>query len=61
MGSGDLRREEVRIGRQACRFGERYHGPFERRRPLEDVEEEKVSAVFKNGLLTANVPKSAEA
>jgi HSP20 family protein len=33
---------------------------FERRIPLEDVEEEKVSAAFKNGVLTITVPKSAE-
>ena len=29
--------------------------------PLEDVEEDKVSAAFKNGVLTITVPKSAEA
>jgi hypothetical protein len=36
-------------------------GRFERRIPLEDVEEDKVSAAFKNGVLTITVPKSAEA
>ena len=32
-----------------------------RRIPLEDVDEDKVSAAFKNGVLTVTVPKSAEA
>jgi HSP20 family protein len=46
---------------KARRFSERYYGRFERRIPLEDVEEDKVSAAFKNGVLTVTVPKSAEA
>jgi HSP20 family protein len=46
---------------QARRFSERYYGRFERRIPLERVEEDKVSAAFKNGVLTVTVPKSAEA
>ena len=45
---------------KARRFSERYYGRFERRIPLEDVEEDKVSAAFKNGVLTITVPKSAE-
>jgi HSP20 family protein len=43
------------------RFSERCYGRFERRIPLEDVEEDKISAAFKNGVLTITVPKSAEA
>jgi len=43
------------------RFSERYYGRFERRIPLQDVEEDKASAAFKNGVLTVTVPKSAEA
>ena len=43
------------------RFSERYYGRFERRIPLDDVEEDKVSAAFKNGVLTITVPKPAEA
>jgi HSP20 family protein len=43
------------------RFSERYYGSFERRIPLEDVDEDKVSAAFKNGVLTVIVPKSPEA
>jgi len=46
---------------KARRFSERYYGRFERRIPLEDVDEDKVSAAFKNGILTITVPKSAEA
>ena len=32
-----------------------------RRIPLEDVDEDTVSAAFKNGVLTVTVPKSGEA
>jgi HSP20 family protein len=46
---------------KARRFSERYYGRFERRIPLEEVEEDKVSAAFKNGVLTITVPKSADA
>ena len=46
---------------KARRFSERCYGRFERRIPLEDVEEDKISAAFKNGVLTITVPKSAEA
>jgi HSP20 family protein len=43
------------------RFSERYFGRFERRIPLEDVDEAKASASFKNGVLTVTIPKSSEA
>src|SRR6202048_4442021 len=43
------------------RFSERYYGRFERRIPLEDVDEDKVTASFKNGVLTVTVPQAAEA
>jgi HSP20 family protein len=46
---------------KARRFSERYYGRFERRIPLQDIEEDKASAAFKNGVLTITVPKSAEA
>jgi len=43
-------------------FSERIYGRFERRIPLPwDVEEDKVNASFKNGVLTVTLPKSAEA
>jgi HSP20 family protein len=42
-------------------FSERSYGRFERRIPLEDVDEEKVTAAFKNGILTVTLPKSAAA
>lgn len=38
-------------------FSERYYGRFERRIPVEDVNEDKVSAAFKNGVLTVTMPK----
>src|SRR6266436_1540603 len=40
------------------RFSERYYGRFERRIPLDDVEQDKASASFKNGVLTVALPKS---
>jgi HSP20 family protein len=42
-------------------LSERYYGRFERRIPVDEVEEDKVSASFKNGVLTVTLPKSAEA
>jgi HSP20 family protein len=42
-------------------FSELYYGRFERRIPLEGIEEDKVSASFKNGILTVTLPKSASA
>ena len=41
-------------------FSERTYGRFERRFPLDNVEEDKVSASFKNGVLTVTLPKSAK-
>ena len=40
-------------------FSERYYGRFLRRIPLEDVDENKVTASFKKGVLTVTLPKSA--
>jgi HSP20 family protein len=42
-------------------FSERYYGRFERRIPIEDVDETKIGASFKNGVLTVSMPKSAKA
>jgi HSP20 family protein len=46
---------------KARRFSERYYGRFERRIPLDDVDEDKATATFRNGILSITVPKSAEA
>ena len=46
---------------KARRFSERYYGRFERRIPLDDVDEDKAAATFKNGVLSITMPKSAEA
>jgi HSP20 family protein len=43
------------------RFSERFYGRFERRIPIEDVEQDAVTATFKNGLLTVTLPKSEKA
>ena len=42
-------------------FSERYYGRFERRIPVEDIDEDKVSASFRNGALTVSLPKTAQA
>ncbi len=42
-------------------FSERYYGRFERRIPVEDVDEDNVSAVFKNGVLAVTMPKLPQA
>ncbi|WP_024510798.1 Hsp20/alpha crystallin family protein [Bradyrhizobium sp. ARR65] len=42
-------------------FSERYYGRFERRIPVEDVDEDKISAAFKNGVLTVTMPKLPQA
>lgn len=46
----------------ARRFSERFYGRFERTIPLGyDIEEDKVEASFKNGVLTVILPKSEQA
>ncbi len=42
-------------------FSERYYDRFERRIPVDEIEEDKVSASFKNGVLTVTLPKSPAA
>jgi HSP20 family protein len=42
-------------------FSERYYGRFERRIPVEGVDEDKISASFRNGVLTVTLPKTAQA
>lgn len=43
-------------------LGERYYGRFERRMTLPDgIDEDKVKASFRNGVLTVILPKSLEA
>jgi HSP20 family protein len=42
-------------------FSERYYGRFERRIAIDDVEADKVSASFGNGVLTVTLPKTASA
>lgn len=42
-------------------FSERTYGRFERRIPVDEVEEDRVAASFKNGVLTVTLPKSPNA
>ncbi len=43
-------------------FSERFFGRFERRIPVGgDIDEDKVSASFRNGVLTVTLPKTAQA
>lgn len=56
---GEKRIEEEDAKRQ---YSERYFGRFERQIPLgADVDADKVSAKFKNGVLKIEIPKAAEA
>jgi len=43
------------------RFSERFYGRFERQIPVEGVDEDKINASFKNGVLTVTLPKSPSA
>lgn len=45
---------------QSRLVSERYYGSFERRIPLEGVEEDKAQAHFRNGVLTVTLPKSGQ-
>jgi len=56
--SGEKKSETEDKGRL---FSERYFGRFERRIPVEDVDQEKVSAAFKNGVLTVIMPPAPQA
>lgn len=42
-------------------FSERYYGRFERRIPLDDIDQDKIDASFKNGVLNVTLPKSPTA
>jgi HSP20 family protein len=42
-------------------FTERSYGRFERRIPVDDVDQDKVAASFKNGVLTVTLPKTPTA
>ncbi|MDE2378337.1 Hsp20/alpha crystallin family protein [Bradyrhizobium sp.] len=53
--SGEKKGERKDEGRY---FSERYYGAFQRQIALEDVDEDKAEASFKNGVLTISLPKS---
>ena len=41
-------------------FSERVYGRFERRLTLEDIDEDRIQATFRHGVLTVVAPKSAQ-
>jgi HSP20 family protein len=44
------------------RFSERFYGRFERRIPfVDEIEDDKVRAAFRNGVLTVSLPKTERA
>lgn len=56
---GEKRSETEDKDRQ---FSERFYGRFERRIPFgNEIEEDKVTAAFNNGVLTVTLPKSEKA
>ena len=42
-------------------FSERYYGRFERHIPLDDIDQDKIEASFRNGVLNVTLPKSPTA
>jgi HSP20 family protein len=56
--AGEKKTETVDKERQ---YSERYYGRFERRIPVDDVDEDNVNASFKNGVLTVTLAKSPAA
>lgn len=55
---GEKRAEREDEGR---RFSERFYGRFMRRLPVGEVDEDRVQASFRNGILTVTLPKAATA
>jgi HSP20 family protein len=55
---GEKKSESVDENR---RFSERYYGRFERRIPVEDIDQDNIQASFKNGVLTVTLPRSPSA
>jgi HSP20 family protein len=53
--SGEKKTETEDKERQ---YSERYYGRFERRIAVDDVDEDKVNASFKSGVLTVTLPRS---
>jgi len=44
---------------ESRRFSERFYGRFVRQVPVGDIEEDRVEASFKDGVLTVTMPKTA--
>jgi HSP20 family protein len=53
--------KKTEIEDEERRFSERTYGRFERRIPVDDIDQDKVAASFKNGVLTVTMPKLPQA
>src|SRR5690348_4080330 len=60
-GALSIRGEKKSESDNGGRYSERYYGSFERRIPLDGVEEDKAEANFRNGVLTVSLPKTEQA
>ena len=56
-----IRGEKKSESESGGRYSERYYGAFERRIPLDGVQEDKADANFRNGVLTVSLPKTEQA
>ena len=61
LGNGILAIKGTETEDRDRRFSERFYGRFERHIAVEGIDEDKVSASFKNGVLNVSLPKSATA
>jgi HSP20 family protein len=56
------KREEKKEDKEGIQYSECSYGSFQRNIPIScEVEEDKVEAVYKNGVLTIKIPKSEKA
>jgi HSP20 family protein len=52
--------KRAEIGDRSRAFSERVYGRFERRLALGDIDEDRIQARFRNGILTVTAPKSEQ-
>jgi len=59
LGSSEQTTKKTETDDKERLFSERYYGRFERRIPLPDIDQDKIDALFKNGVLNVTVPNQA--